>query len=367
MQFQYPLGTYEGRISKLVILFILLPYVVCRCFDPSPAFPPPKTLSSSSRPLLSAFKTINESLTSILLDPRYNTFSYSLSITSSSDTLFTRYHTAIDRNESRLGAPEVDGDSVYRIASITKVFTVLGILQLEKEGKVNLDDSIIDYVPELAEGVKKGRGLPKGEGQKVAWKDITLRSLASQLSGLPRECEFDLSPFPLSYPSLAFLFPGKDIVAICNTISSSKPSELPLRPVPQLTTFSNLLLLVSSGELITAIPDPTEYGLPPISKDSLIDCDSLATNRRPCGRQGTKVNLPKESSPLFSLLPFFCSVQSTDNHPAYRSPRCSTIDSSTICSESGICIFKRCVLAFGAGYRKCNGMGPSRYVQRGQR
>ena len=65
----------------------------------------------------------------------------------------------------------VDGDSQYRIASITKSFTILGLLYQHALGNLHLDDSIDKYIPELKEP-------DKGE---LPWKDITLRSLASQL------------------------------------------------------------------------------------------------------------------------------------------------------------------------------------------
>ena len=65
----------------------------------------------------------------------------------------------------------IDGDSQYRIASISKVFTTLGLLYQHASGKLSLDDPIDKYIPEL-------RDSDKGE---LPWKDITLRILASQL------------------------------------------------------------------------------------------------------------------------------------------------------------------------------------------
>ena len=73
---------------------------------------------------------------------------------------------------------------MYRIASITKTFTVLGILYQEKAGNLSLDEPVYKYIKELRED-QKGT-LP--------WKDITLRSLASQLSGIPRECAISGRP-----------------------------------------------------------------------------------------------------------------------------------------------------------------------------
>ena len=43
----------------------------------------------------------------------------------------------------------VDADTVFRIASMTKSFTAMAILQLRDEGKLSLDDPAEQYVPEL--------------------------------------------------------------------------------------------------------------------------------------------------------------------------------------------------------------------------
>ena len=44
----------------------------------------------------------------------------------------------------------VDSATVFRIASMTKSFTAVGILQLRDAGKLSLDDPAERYVPELA-------------------------------------------------------------------------------------------------------------------------------------------------------------------------------------------------------------------------
>ncbi len=66
-----------------------------------------------------------------------------------------------------------DGDSVYEIGSITKVFTGIALARLAEQGKVKLDDPVGRYLSEL--------GLPAdGRG------DITLVELSTHNSGLPR-------------------------------------------------------------------------------------------------------------------------------------------------------------------------------------
>lgn len=147
------------------------------CYEPSFALPPPKY--DRDHPILrDAFTHLHDVLTIALGDPKYNSTSISVEVTSSEESLFEFHHTARQRNASRPDIPHVDGSALYRIASITKTFTVLALLQQHAAGNLSLDDPIEKYITEL-KGPQNGT-LP--------WKDITLRSLASQLSGIPREC-----------------------------------------------------------------------------------------------------------------------------------------------------------------------------------
>jgi len=69
-----------------------------------------------------------------------------------------------------------DSNTIYRIASITKTFTALLLMQLVQEGKLKLDDPVEKYLPEI----KKVNGYEIGER-------ITFRQLASHTAGLERE------------------------------------------------------------------------------------------------------------------------------------------------------------------------------------
>jgi CubicO group peptidase (beta-lactamase class C family) len=74
------------------------------------------------------------------------------------------------------GSGPADTSTIYRVCSITKMFTATVLLQLVEEGKVRLDDPVEKYLPE----VKSIQGY--GDQSK-----ITLRELASHTSGLKRE------------------------------------------------------------------------------------------------------------------------------------------------------------------------------------
>lgn len=69
---------------------------------------------------------------------------------------------------------KIDGKSPFGIASISKVFTRLLLLDMVQRGEVKLDDPAQQYLPESVR-------LPKRNG-----KEITLLHLATHTSGLPR-------------------------------------------------------------------------------------------------------------------------------------------------------------------------------------
>ena len=63
----------------------------------------------------------------------------------------------------------VQQDTIFQLASVTKIFTTMTLLKLEQAGKLNLDDKVALYIPDLPQ----------------AWQATTLRHLATHTSGLP--------------------------------------------------------------------------------------------------------------------------------------------------------------------------------------
>lgn len=147
------------------------------CSEYSNAYPPP-VYDLNDAAFRHALAEINTDFVTTVAAPEFASSSFSVEITSSKKSLWSKHQTARDRNVSRPDIPEVNGDALYRIASITKTFTVLGVLYQHNAGNLSLDDPVSKYIGELRE---------KQEGS-IQWTDITLRSLASQLSGVPREC-----------------------------------------------------------------------------------------------------------------------------------------------------------------------------------
>ena len=64
----------------------------------------------------------------------------------------------------------IDGNTFFNIASVSKQFTAIAILQLAEEGKLSLDDPVSMYFPEF---------------KAPFWKDIRIKHLLSHSSGVP--------------------------------------------------------------------------------------------------------------------------------------------------------------------------------------
>lgn len=71
-------------------------------------------------------------------------------------------------------AGEVNGDTVFEIGSVTKVFTSVLLADMAERGEVNLNDPISKYLPKTVKVPTRNGG------------EITLLDLATQTSGLPR-------------------------------------------------------------------------------------------------------------------------------------------------------------------------------------
>jgi len=67
----------------------------------------------------------------------------------------------------------------FRIASLTKAFTAAAILQLQGEGKLNVQDPICKYL-EFCPQAGQGAG-----GQKGVWQEITIQHLLTHTPGIP--------------------------------------------------------------------------------------------------------------------------------------------------------------------------------------
>ncbi|WP_010531671.1 serine hydrolase domain-containing protein [Lentibacillus jeotgali] len=65
---------------------------------------------------------------------------------------------------------DMQTDTIFDLASITKVFTATAAMQLYEQGAFNLDDPVAEYIPEFAQNGKA---------------DVTIRQLLTHTSGFP--------------------------------------------------------------------------------------------------------------------------------------------------------------------------------------
>ena len=170
-------------VACLLLTFVALVSTNLHCYNPSRPFPA-SVLRANNNVLEPTFRDIEAELQNALnsADPPFNmnVTSFAVEVTSAEKTLWGHYHTApLLGNYTDSEPTRVNPNTSFRIASISKVFTVLAALLQEKKGHLSLRDPVTKYIPELANDRKDG---------KIMWEDITLESLASQLSGIPREC-----------------------------------------------------------------------------------------------------------------------------------------------------------------------------------
>jgi len=114
-------------------------------------------------------------------------------------------------------ARPLDGDTIFQIGSVTKVFTGLLLADMIQRGEVRLDDPVVKYLPPQSQ-------MP------VRVRPITLFDLATHVSGLPSmPSNFDLHGVPNPYAA----FTEKQLYAFLSTY------ELPYEPGTR-SAYSNL-------------------------------------------------------------------------------------------------------------------------------
>ncbi|KAH6660992.1 beta-lactamase family protein-like protein [Truncatella angustata] len=112
-------------------------------------------------------------------------FSYSIQVFSAheSDPLFSLSHTSPKLgNITHPGVKTVDENTVFRLGSLTKVFTIYNLLL--NAGDEIWNSPITKYVPELAAIANRSSDDPVAY---TAWDEVTIGALATQMSGIPRD------------------------------------------------------------------------------------------------------------------------------------------------------------------------------------
>lgn len=156
---------------RLSLLLLLAPTVAfaqrASSHAPPPAFTDPQRLAKLS----SAFPTIDRMMRDFAERQKVPGIGYGLIVDGKV------VHLGIGGlRDVKANAP-VESTTVFRIASMTKSFTALAILQLRDAGRLSLEDAAEKYVPEL-----RSLKYPTSDSPK-----ITIRHLLSHSEGFPED------------------------------------------------------------------------------------------------------------------------------------------------------------------------------------
>ncbi|KAH8894336.1 beta-lactamase/transpeptidase-like protein [Thozetella sp. PMI_491] len=154
-------------------------------------YPIPTTLASS-RHLKNATATIEaqiqEAMSKGTLDGNTTTLSVEVYSIHDDSPLFTFHYTPEALASQRTaGVAKVDSSTVYRIGSVSKLWTAY--LYLITAGDSSWARPVTDFVPELA-AVAQQRRASDNEVDNVSWDTITVGALASHMGGIGRDADW---------------------------------------------------------------------------------------------------------------------------------------------------------------------------------
>lgn len=202
----FKMYSFSFRLSHALAVSVLLSTALG--FKPcpilGPRFPVPSGLSSD-KIVREAMENITKTFDDLVNSGggeehgpiESNTTSFSIGLFSPTDGLnlskpfFYEYHYAAP-SQAKQSSNQIGAQSIYRIGSLTQVFTAW--LTLVEAGEAAWAEPVTKYIPELAQAVASGRD--QTSVTQMAWEDITLGDLAAHLAGIPRDCE---SPTSLNY------------------------------------------------------------------------------------------------------------------------------------------------------------------------
>lgn len=146
------------------------------CPPLGPVLPPP--VSASTSPAVAAsvatFQQLMDEFTA-----QYNHSAVAIGLKSIHEDNYLVEYAFTPPNRDARGTQHVDSNTVFRIASVSKIFPVLAILKLHG---VSLDDPVTKYVPELL--ALNNQARENSAIWTVAWDEVTLGALASHLAGV---------------------------------------------------------------------------------------------------------------------------------------------------------------------------------------
>ncbi|KAL4930263.1 serine hydrolase domain-containing protein [Aspergillus undulatus] len=154
-----------------------------------PIYPAPRDLTSQNSKVAASWKNLTRAFESSFHGHANTTLSELSNLTFSVGLFSTRdpaaeklqyHHTSPEVANATIGTRKVDGDSIYRVASVSKLITAYaGMITLDQQ---EWERPLSETFPELAESLRETSGTldPVYDNQ---WDLITPWSLASQMSG----------------------------------------------------------------------------------------------------------------------------------------------------------------------------------------
>jgi CubicO group peptidase (beta-lactamase class C family) len=145
---------------------------------PPASAPAPTALSGEAQPLIGQMQPVGqppsgvgEQIDSYLRSlAEQGFFSGSVLVAQSGAPLLSAGYSMANYEQSLPATPQTR----YRLASVTKQFTAMGIMMLAARGKLSLNDSACAYIPDCP----------------AAWGPITVQNLLNHTSGLPNYTDF---------------------------------------------------------------------------------------------------------------------------------------------------------------------------------
>ncbi|KAI1339866.1 beta-lactamase/transpeptidase-like protein [Xylariaceae sp. FL0016] len=249
------------------------------------------------------------------LDPNTTAFSVEVYSLHQDNPLFTMHFTPDYLKSQRTeGVEAVDEDTIYRIGSVSKLYTVYMYLIAAGDDSWNLP--ITNFVAELA-AISSSAGDVEDNVDQAKWNSITMGALASQLAGISRDSIYS--------PALAQLLGSMNIPdqggSAHSTCGSDSWAMLPCNRTdffegfptqhPVTTPFNTPIYSNAAFQILGyALENITGQSIPELMQSLLIDSLGLTS---------TSYTVPAASNA--SIIPFngtwsWWSADAGDESPA---------------------------------------------------
>ncbi|GAW23429.1 hypothetical protein ANO14919_129880 [Xylariales sp. No.14919] len=171
-------------LIKAIGIVVACLSLACRaaptCPLEGPVFPKPVRIAESEA-MKAAVSNLTDTFKGITDGAQNYSFALEVFSAHDPDPVFSVLHTAPKLAElNTTGVKTVDGNTVFRLGSLTKIYTIY--LFLIAAGDKIWNEPITKYVPEL-------QALTNSSDPVVntAWEKVTIGGLATQMTGIPRD------------------------------------------------------------------------------------------------------------------------------------------------------------------------------------